>query len=546
VGTNDDDELSGSDGGDVVCGRGGNDVLRGGDGDDTLDGGDGADTLDGGAGTDDILGGDGADRLSGALGPDVLRGGPANDALDGGAGEDRLFGEDHDDLLDGGPDADVVDGGPGSNRCPPSDDDRLNCSWDEAPASAVFMAVEPRTVDVTERDVPMTLRVHLRDDTGVERVSVQTYDPGPDFDPRWPGATVGDALGPRFGNYVGLVSGTATDGVWEVTDFARRHSAAGTFHVEFHITDVAGRQSTATFLDQIEVVDADPDRQPPTVVAASVRPTSGTGFPIDVRSEAAELLVEARITDDLSGVTQREGDVAPPLACLNYALDGEYRQAGACSELELVAGDTRDGLHRVTMRIPQGSSGGDWNLVLLVNDRAGSALTYRSEWLGPDMYQPYADGRVDDGPWIRPLPDGAGRIPVRSHDASSPPYVTDATVIPAEVDSREADHVVRVLVRAGDPDGDLRLVTGFLHGDGSAGSPTFQRIGSGPVSGDGHNAEWYVDFMVPTGTPPGTYYLQISVQDAAGNTRSYFSPSSPHASNGGVLLLPGPATLTVT
>ena len=539
VGTVGDDELSGTGGDDVVCGRGGNDVLRGGDGDDTLDGGPGADTVDGGAGTDELLGGDGADRLTGALGPDLLRGGPANDTLDGGDGHDRLFGEDHDDLLDGGPDADVVDGGSGDNRCPPSaDDEQRNCLWDEAPPVAVSADVSPRTIDVTNADGYLTLRMHLTDDTGVSGVQVHGHntEPDDDFGP----------LGPFF-EQAELVSGTPRDGIWESRGIARRYIEPGEYDLYLTVHDVVGRASQTDFLDRVTVVSAQPDRQPPSTVWLTAQPESGT-FPVHARDAPVPVVVEARITDDLSGVAQYEGwsGFSQPLVCLDYPqADGQYRQSGGCEPMKLVSGDLQDGVHRATVTVPQGASGGDWNLRISLNDRAGSAQPNGVSLLGPDLYQRWRDGGYTD-PHHYPLPDGAGRVPVQGQDSGSPPEISEATVTPDRVDSRYDDSLVRVAVRAVDIDGDLSSVHGFLTSDGAQEDPSFTRVGTTQASGTAADGWWYVDFVVAKATPPGTYYLVVAVRDAAGNTTRYSSRSAPGAENHPGSFLPGPGTVTVT
>jgi Ca2+-binding RTX toxin-like protein len=124
IGTNADDNQSGTAGGDSLSGGGGRDTLRGLAGADTLDGGDLSDLLYGGDGADDLIGGAGgdilygdagADEANGGLGNDKLFGGDDNDVLNGGDGNDRLVGDAGDDTLTGGLGNDQLDGGSGSN-----------------------------------------------------------------------------------------------------------------------------------------------------------------------------------------------------------------------------------------------------------------------------------------------------------------------------------------------------------------------------------------------------------------------------------------------
>jgi hypothetical protein len=272
VGTSGNDVLTGTDGEDVLCGRGGNDVLEGAEGDDVLEGG------------------DGDDRLRAGAGSDSAHGGPGHDDLGGEDGDDLLYGENGDDLLDGGPGTDLIDGGDGNDLCPPSDtDERLSCWWDETPATALTADVWPSAVDVTDADAELVLRMHLQDDTGVERVQVGTFLDNYDRH-----------QGPFFTQPM-LVSGTPTDGVWESRGIARRYIEPGLYDLQLYIHDVVGRSSSVEFADRVEVIDAQPDRTPPVVLTASARPEVGE-FPLDVRSGPASVVVEARITDDLSGV----------------------------------------------------------------------------------------------------------------------------------------------------------------------------------------------------------------------------------------------------
>jgi Ca2+-binding RTX toxin-like protein len=92
VGTNRDDELTGSGANNVIKGRDGDDDLSGFKGDDTLIGGRGHDLLIGGKGSDHLVGGKQGDTLIGGKGLDVLTGGNGKDVLTGGRGNDKLKG----------------------------------------------------------------------------------------------------------------------------------------------------------------------------------------------------------------------------------------------------------------------------------------------------------------------------------------------------------------------------------------------------------------------------------------------------------------------
>jgi Ca2+-binding RTX toxin-like protein len=116
VGTNSDDQITGSSWNEVLLAHGGDDILHGGDGDDLIDGGDGEDVADyadavvgvkvnlgtvgsqntGGGGLDTLVSIEGLigssfnDELLGNANSNILYGGGGSDVLDGGAGDDVL------------------------------------------------------------------------------------------------------------------------------------------------------------------------------------------------------------------------------------------------------------------------------------------------------------------------------------------------------------------------------------------------------------------------------------------------------------------------
>jgi uncharacterized repeat protein (TIGR01451 family) len=107
LGTEGDDQLTGTAKKDVFVALGGNDVILGLGGDDLVCGAAGNDTVKGAAGNDAIRGGGGNDVLKGGDGNDALRGGGGLDRLGGGAGADNLRGGAGSDRCKGGPGRDT-------------------------------------------------------------------------------------------------------------------------------------------------------------------------------------------------------------------------------------------------------------------------------------------------------------------------------------------------------------------------------------------------------------------------------------------------------
>ena len=99
-------EINGTDNSDNITGTQSKDVIKGLNGNDTITGKEGGDDISGGSGNDTIFGNEGRD---------VLRGKAGNDRIEGEKGNDRLYGDRGNDILVGGPGNDTVTGGLGKD-----------------------------------------------------------------------------------------------------------------------------------------------------------------------------------------------------------------------------------------------------------------------------------------------------------------------------------------------------------------------------------------------------------------------------------------------
>ena len=543
VGTSGADTISGTAYRDVICGLGGNDVLRGLGGNDLIDGGSGNDSIDGGSGNDVVIGGggsdgvggntgydkvyggDGNDRVyggdqddyvsagngndyaSGGSGADTLNAGPNDDTLNGGSGNDDLWGSYGNDDLDGGSGADDVSGGPGTNWCTvdSTDTTRTQCVYDLQPAAAIGYTLSRSTVDVTSSTQQVEVYVHVTDDTGVRSVQFGAAD-----------VQNGGGFGlgtPR------LSSGTVRNGWWHSTAYIQRWSVPGTFALDVFTTDRVGRSGYQQFAYALAIVDRAPDTTMPQV--ASIGLTSSTGsFPVDVRTTTRSVTVKAHLTDDVSGIYSAD-------ACLYYPSSGGYLQAGGCPVMSRYSGTEKDGWYRATISIPAKSVGGDWNVVIYLTDRAHSGTN--DFWIGPDVYRAWQDdcgGCVD--PRNRALPPGQGRFGVRGVSDSTPPTLMTVTATPTSADTLPGPATVSVDVRATDASGEGVTSVGVfpfaIDSDGSAPSLGMYES-TAPTSGTRTDGWWHFEVTLPQGTPPGSFGLQVAVQDA-GHWRSWMTQTS--------------------
>ena len=485
-----------------------------------------------------VVGTDGNDVLSGTTeddvvcglgGDDVLTGGPGNDILDGGPGADQLDGEEGTDDLDGGLDGDVLDGGIDLNWCVPAAADILKlCRYDTSAPTVASVLVTPDEVDVSTSDMPITVTVRLMDDTGVSSgwISAQHVP--------------GGATGARLGSPV-LVAGTPRDGLWELVALIPRYSRPGPQEVVLSVYDRLGRMGNSydsqAERPRLEVSSDKADTSSPSV--QEVRLTTPEGGTVDVRRGSAGVVVEAHITDDLSGVDRVQ--VCP------WRPDprDEFMPIGGCVAMTPILLEDRDDWYRGVLTIPEAALSGDWNIALTAHDRVNWAdhLT----WFGPDIYRFVMEDADGSTASIKPLPDEQGRFTVLGTTGDThAPTVVETSMTPTEVDTSFEDQTITVDVRATDagPDG-VNRVGVWLHStsDGSGtntASPETRKL----LHGTAQDGWWRVEVVLPQGTPPGTYYLMVSLWDSQHQV-SATSPGSPYEGGYRTETLPQRAVVTV-
>jgi hypothetical protein len=469
---------------------------------------------------DDVLTGTaGPDVLCGFGGDDVLDGAGGDDVLDGGHGSDELAGSAGDDDLDGGEGPDVLDGGPGTNWCVPAPEDVLSlCVYDLLAPTVESVTVSPDPVEVSADDVPVTVRAHVRDDTGVAQVAFVAHGQA--------------GYGPEL-MVSRLVSGTVRDGWWEVVGTAPRFHPAGLFDIAVSPTDRVGRQEDVWFADALDIRTSTPDLQLPQVISASL---SGS-LPLDVRSAPGTVSVQARITDDLSGTT-------PPFACLRAPDTSSQLGGHECTHLELRSGSVLDGTWRAEIPVAEGAVGGSWNFSITVTDRAHQ--TRGPSWVGEQLYLAETDGGTRALDFYRQLPGGAGTFSVLGSTSDTvAPSVTEVTVEPAVVDTLHGPARVAVSLHVVDPGGVTLVQVQLRPLVRDAGLPTLDLEGNNvPTEGTGTDGWWRFDFTVPQGTPPGVYEVFAWATDAQ-HWVDFGPAASPEVLAGQAQPLPAPASVTV-
>jgi RTX calcium-binding nonapeptide repeat (4 copies) len=513
------DHLRGTAHHDVICGLGGNDVIDGLGGNDVVDGGAGNDTLVGGAGNDRLLGGVGNDVLTGQAGNDSITAATGNDRVDAGAGNDVvsagagndtvasgtgndrvsggagndtetgstgndvLLGESGNDDLSGQAGNDTVNGGSGTNWCDAAGGDaQTACKTDTEHPEVHELELSPSTVDVTDHNAVVIATYHVTDDTGVRQT----------------------AGGPT------LVRGTIRDGWWSWQFSVPRYAVPQTRDYTVNVTDRVGHSWSKDFPGALTILDAHPDLQTPVVQSLTVSPST-----VDVRSAAKTVTGTVRITDDRAGVGRA-------YLCPAHLFADGFRQAGACEWLYRVSGTPQNGLFRASVAIPRGAVGGQWNFEVWVEDASENHDTQYC--FGPDEDQ-WRRTHDQGDPWWTTLPNGAGRFTVLGTTDNNAPQLSSMTLSPSTVDVSTHDQTVTFDVAATDVEG-ITGLGAWVHG-----SSDFGTIDVGTdeepdlVSGTPQNGVWRLHIPIAQGTPPGTYVIQLWIEDKT-HFNSWFSPGS--------------------
>jgi Ca2+-binding RTX toxin-like protein len=532
VGTQRANHIVGTPRRDVICGRGGNDVIDGRGGNDIIDGGPGNDTLRGSVGNDRLLGGDGNDAMLGEDGTDALYGSGGNDRVDAGPGNDALSGGDGNDFLQGGAGADravggagndtahgstgddtlsgdagddellgeggndVLVGGAGTNWCDATSTDRQSaCKTDLEAPQAGELRLSQTTVDVTNGPVTVTASLHVTDDTGLRSV--------------------------QLGQMARLTSGTVRNGWWTTTVTVPQYALPGTRDLNAFLTDRVGRPGWQGFPEALTVVDLRPDLAAPVVRSMSVDPAS-----VDVRAAARTVTATVRISDDRAGAET-------VYLCAAHLFADAYRQAAACENLQRTSGTALDGVWRGSYTVPRGAVSGDWNFQVWIDDASGNHPT--QYYTGPDQVAWESANLAE--PWGIPLPGGAGRFRVTGSSDINAPVLRTVTLDPPTLDVTTTSKTVHLDIAVTDVEG----VTG-VGADVSAGDfPDHVDLGSSSdavlISGTPKDGVWRLSIPVAQGTPPGSYELQLWVEDLT-HWVSWFSPGSSHAQPGTNVLTP--------
>jgi hypothetical protein len=223
---------------------------------------------------------------------------------------------------------------------------------------------------------------------------------------------------------------------------------------------------------------AEEDTSPPTLTYLSLTPQA-----VDVTQAPQVIQVEARVTDDLSGVNGVSVRLRRPAGANGYDIEANWTSS-------------TNGTWLGTIQVPQYVTNGQWIVAVHASDNVGNNLNLEGQSL------------VDRG--------YPGFVQVTSNEDTVAPTVQAFTLNPDAVDVRTAPQVVQVNLSASDDlSGVLGAYVALSPPKGPNGDLTTSLISEG--------TGWIGTIEVPQYVASGDWEVRLTVWDAAGNNQNYSS-----------------------
>jgi hypothetical protein len=334
------------------------------------------------------------------------------------------------------------------------------------------LSISPTTVNTTTSSQSISVTAHVVDGgPGVREVRVRLASPKGNQ---------------RVEAPLLRVSGTTTNGMYTATPVLPQGSAPGTWTVEVEMYDVQGnvRQLGPAKLEArglpgtINVESVATSTTPPYLEGLSISPTT-----VNTSSSSQNISATAHVVDGGPGVREVRVRLASP--------KGSQRVE---DPLPRVSGTTTNGMYTATLVLPQGSAPGAWTV---------EAEMYDVQGIGRDIGPAKLEARG--------LP---GTINVESVATSTiPPHLDRLSISPTTVNTSSSSqnisvtaHVLdngpgvrEVRVRLASPNGSQRIEDPLLR-----------------VSGTTTNGMYTATLVLPQGSAPGTWTVEVEMYDVQG------------------------------
>lgn len=229
---------------------------------------------------------------------------------------------------------------------------------------------------------------------------------------------------------------------------------------------------------------AEEDKTPPVLTYLTFSTQT-----VDVTQDSQTVRVEARATDNLSGIQNISVNLYPPQGTNSNNLSVRW----------LSSGETWLGSIEFPKYIPDGQ----WRVSVMVDDKASNYSSMEGQTLEDNGFP--------------------GFVAVSSQYDSMPPTIQAVSISPDVVDVRTTPQVVEVRVSATD---DLSGVTGgsMIFTPPAHGNPYISVSLAKVINAEGQE-EWVGTATIPQYIRSGDWPANLTINDAVGNTRTMESPA---------------------
>jgi|GEM_PF-3106809 len=255
---------------------------------------------------------------------------------------------------------------------------------DITPPELVSLSLDKHEIDTTNGSAQVTLTARITDDQVGACVNT-----GWPIDCNWNTSFIlisdNDGTQLFFSQPFQLISGNAVDGVYTTTVTIPQGSAGGNWSIgnsqladkignfrQLSKSDLEAKFGAETSINNIATTSDIPDTTPPELVSFDFNPKT-----IDVSSGSQAVEFMLHLTD-LSGVKKETYFAFKADNGVENGYDDTYIQSLYMAQL--ISGDDKDGIYKITVNFPENSATGNWRpYFLLLWDGSGNIKTISGE-----------------------------------------------------------------------------------------------------------------------------------------------------------------------
>jgi hypothetical protein len=270
--------------------------------------------------------------------------------------------------------------------------------------------------------------------------------------------------------------------------------------LDIHLDSIGGSKS-------FTVNNSGPvDQQGPSLLAFGIAPME-----VDVTESGSEIVISARLADELSGF------VAGMITFRTPAWDYEYVYF---TQDSLFGGDANDGEYEARILIPPFSAPAEWFVdSVSLTDAAGNTWYLdNSQWVYDESLEEWVEYRALDT-YLDSINAPKSFVVTNLNPDLQPPTLESLSIQPTEVDVTNAGETVTLTARIADDASGFNW--GYIEFISSTGGYAYASVESSQgLSGDPRDDIYQIEIHIPRYSPPGEWRIQtLYLSDELGRIR---------------------------